>query len=200
MALTLSIQNLVYFLSYITPFLIGFLIITIGFANNEVGKSLMYIAGATIVTLIGLVLRLTFFSNGDGVERSPLCGPFELFANIGSNTPALSVMFMTYSFIYMLLPMIANNVVNIPFLVLMIGLLMVGIIPKLYLKCTNLTNTIISALSGTIAGGMYYLFLSNYKDLLFFSGIRSNKTYCSKPDKTNFKCSVYKNGQLIQQI
>ena len=200
MALAPSIQNILQFLSYIAPFLIGFLVITIAVANNEATKSLLYIAGAVIATFIALALRFTFFSYGDNAADNPLCGPFQLFPNIGSNTPSLGIVFMVYSFIYMLAPMLSYNTVSLPFLILMISLTLIGIVPKLSLKCVNVTNIFISSIIGGLIGFGSYLALSNNPDLLYFSGVRSNKTYCSKPDKTNFKCSVYKNGQLIQQL
>lgn len=200
MALAPSIQNIIQFLSYIAPFLVGFLIITIAVANNEAAKSLLYIAGAVIATFVALALRFTFFSYGDNSAENPLCGPFQLFPNVGSNTPSIGIVFMVYSFVYMLAPMLGFSTVSIPFLILMVSLILIGIVPKLTLRCASITNVIISSIVGGLIGFGSYLALSSNPDLLYFTGVRSNKTYCSKPDKSNFKCSVYKNGQIIQQL
>jgi hypothetical protein len=35
---------------------------------------------------------------------------------------------------------------------------------------------------------------------LFFNEVSSNKEMCSQPKKQTFKCSLYKNGELISGI
>jgi hypothetical protein len=62
-------------------------------------------------------------------------------------------------------------------------------------------------LSGSILGGLVGLILgatwfsvfhhSGYDSLLYFDELTSNRIACSRPSKQTFKCSVYKNGQLI---
>jgi hypothetical protein len=38
---------------------------------------------------------------------------------------------------------------------------------------------------------------SNLKGYLFINEINNNKEVCSMPSKQQFKCSVYKNGELV---
>jgi hypothetical protein len=39
--------------------------------------------------------------------------------------------------------------------------------------------------------------VSGYDSLLYFDELESNNVTCSRPSKQTFKCSVYKNGELI---
>lgn len=199
MAPVISLPNVIYFLSYLTPFLIGLLIITIGFVNGESVKSLIYIAGALIAVLFGLLLRFTFFTSGDARVENPICSPFSLFMNVGSGEPPLSTIFMVFSFFYTLFPMLAYKTTSVPFIILMSMLLAVGVVPKLTLSCNTWQGTIYSMFIGVFMAGMSYLVIHDKPELVFFSSVKSNRTYCSKPSKNTFKCSVYKNGQLITQ-
>lgn len=50
-------------------------------------------------------------------------------------------------------------------------------------------------LGGLIAGVIMYG--SNLKSYLYINEINNNKEVCSMPSKQQFKCSVYKNGELV---
>jgi hypothetical protein len=50
-----------------------------------------------------------------------------------------------------------------------------------------------SAVGIMIASMMYYI----GREYLFINETSSNATVCSMPSKQQFKCSVYKNGELI---
>jgi len=57
----------------------------------------------------------------------------------------------------------------------------------------------IGALIGIICGAMWFELFhqSKLSQLLYFNDLTSNKESCSRPQKQNFKCSVYKDGQLV---
>ena len=42
--------------------------------------------------------------------------------------------------------------------------------------------------------------LSGNTSLLYYDDYTSNKVACSKPNKQTFKCSVYKNGEIIKSM
>ena len=39
-----------------------------------------------------------------------------------------------------------------------------------------------------------------FESLLFFNDLTSNNVVCKRPTNQTFKCSVYKNGQVIQDL
>ena len=41
------------------------------------------------------------------------------------------------------------------------------------------------------------LMASHNTDVLFINELTSNKEICTRPSKQQFKCSVYKNGEVI---
>jgi hypothetical protein len=50
-------------------------------------------------------------------------------------------------------------------------------------------------LGGVIAGLIMYG--SNLKSYLYINEVNTNKEVCTMPSKQQFKCSVYKNGELV---
>jgi len=96
---------------------------------------------------------------------------------------SLSSFFIIFTLMYLGAPMQKNNDWNyfvlLGFLILFIGSVMGAIYGLL---CYFLAQTI---------GG---------DSLVYFNVISSNNVYCSRPKKQQFKCYVYKNGQIISTV
>tara|TARA_B100001996_G_C18111010_1_gene381240 strand:- start:165 stop:479 length:315 start_codon:yes stop_codon:yes gene_type:complete len=58
---------------------------------------------------------------------------------------------------------------------------------------------ITAGMAGYIAGYFWFKILhrNNQDSLLYYTEFVSDKTVCTKPKKTQFKCSMYKNGELV---
>ena len=72
-------------------------------------------------------------------------------------------------------------------------------------KKTNNCTTPIGIILGSVIGGMwgaiwYTLIKANDSKLLYYDDLISNKVACSRPTEQKFKCSVYKNGELLQTL
>ena len=77
------------------------------------------------------------------------------------------------------------------------------ILGRQYIKLKDIPNYDgVGTFTGTIVGAMYgiacYSIIAVAGDkLTYFSTSASNNEYCSRPRKQQFKCNVYKNGQII---
>jgi len=59
------------------------------------------------------------------------------------------------------------------------------------------------ALIGFVWSIVFYNILyqnNTLKDFLYYNDFDSNKVACMRPSKQKFKCSVYKNGELVESI
>ena len=69
-------------------------------------------------------------------------------------------------------------------------------------KCTSAVGIVMGSILGLIFGITWFLIIkaTGQTGLLYYDDLVSNKIACSRPTKQNFKCQVYKNGELIQNI
>jgi len=103
---------------------------------------------------------------------------------------------------YMVIPMFANTEVNF---FVFIGLIMYGILDIAIRKYTHCIapgfnpNIVYDVLFGAFLSTVFVIGVmhSGNSKFLFFNETSSNKEVCTKPSSETFKCSVYKNGELL---
>ena len=121
--------------------------------------------------------------------------------NLGGNyvNPSLSVSFIVFTMMYILLPMIFNNQMNWVVLVFFIIILIIDVVVNLMNKCASLAGIFVGSITGSILGSAWYTLVKNLgnNELLYFNEFISNNVVCSRPKKQTFKCTVYKNGEII---
>ena len=70
-----------------------------------------------------------------------------------------------------------------------------------YIHTTGLGIFAGAAIGGLYSWGCYSLLHANGGDkFLYFNTVSSNNVYCSKPKKQQFKCNVYKGGEIISTL
>lgn len=201
MPMRLNLSNLFQFITYIAPFLLAFTFILIGFLNGQPIKSVVYVGAVSLATFIAMLLQTTIKSDAI-VGRSAMCDLWELpFIGNTYNSPSLSTFFITFSSIYMLIPMFMSGNINYPILFFFIFLLVGDSISKITNKCTNLIGLLLGFVFALVFGGILSTTIYHtVPEIIFFSDTKSNNTTCGKPTKQNFKCSVYKNGVLVKNL
>ena len=103
-----------------------------------------------------------------------------------------------FSIAYTLLPMLLNGTMNVTYLTIMLSILGLDGYLKLNKKCVNMNGYIMSLFLGTLIGGGFSIIWSNIsKNLTYFSGKESNRERCGRVSNSEFRCDVYKNGELI---
>jgi hypothetical protein len=132
-----------------------------------------------------------------GMGGASICDTISYSKN-GNNT--YSVFMMSFTTVYLSMPMFINSSVNWLF----IGACIVGIAMDIGVRAkagcamsgkgifTNVVAGLVLAMS--IVGIMT---ANGGEKFLFFNEIQSNKTVCSRPTKQQFKCTVYKNGEVL---
>jgi hypothetical protein len=97
--------------------------------------------------------------------------------------------------------MVSNNVLNLPFITILLVLFAVDGTIRRQNKCTSLLGIFLGGIIGIIIAVLWYSIInSNAPDLLYYDELISNKVACSRPTKQKFKCSVHRNGQLLQSV
>ena len=180
------------FLSLIGPYvLIGFFFLLSFFNTNLKG----------IVYLIGVIVLLFFSGLVDGMipeskEAKAMCNLFGM-PTLGKNLP-FGLLVYGFTFAYLFFPMIQNSMMNYPLIVGLLLITGVDITIQLYSKCSTMNGVMISLALSLVFGFIWYLTIQSLSpSLLYHVDYLSDKQVCSMPSQQKFKCSVYKNGELI---
>lgn len=201
MAMQLSFSNIFQFFSTISPILLGFFLVMISIFNQDI-KGVVYLGGVLIASLINLLLMNTIKHKTDP-DMSPSCNLIEFPFNLNEyNSPAFNSMFISFTFFYLFMPMNYITKINYPVLISILAIFCVDTVTKMMNKCISISGALIGTLVGGILGVAWFIifYATNNRDLLFFNSEPSNNVVCSRPKEQTFKCSVYKNGELIKQL
>jgi|TARA_Y100000768_G_scaffold387947_1_gene381129 hypothetical protein len=197
MAIQLTFSNIMQLFSLIAPLLLGFFLVMLSLFNQSL-KGFVYLGGVLIALVINIPIMNRIQSKID--PNSPIiCNIIELPFLHRYNSPSPSTLFIGFTLAYLFLPMKYNNQINYILIAALLCLLALDCVTKVTNKCTSSGGALLGALLGFILGSIWYtLFhMAGYDSLLYFEELQSNNVICSRPAKQTFKCSVYKNGELI---
>ena len=201
MTLQLTFSNIVQFFSIFAPLFLGTFLVLVSVFNQNI-KGLIYLGGVLIASVINYVVSMTIGSEPVPGEGS-ICNlvEFPLIPN-RYNVPNYNSMFIAFTLMYLLLPMLTNSQVNLWIIGTIVSIFAIDAYVKLQYSCTVPRGITIGGIVGAALGSLWY-FLFKFTDmqsLLFFNDLTSNNVVCNRPKNQTFKCSVYKNGQVIQDL
>lgn len=112
---------------------------------------------------------------------------------------SLSSFFIAFTFIYLMMPMQKNHDWNY-FVIL--GFIIMYIVDIYSKPIRTALGTFLGSLMGAFYGLLCYWFATSIggDSLVYFNIVSSNNVYCSRPKKQQFKCYVYKNGQIVSSL
>lgn len=122
---------------------------------------------------------------------------------LGSHqNPSMSSFLIMYTLAYLATPMAVNSDWNVMAIAAFLFLFGVDTMVKTKSKCASKWGVVNGGVLGLFTGGLMYFILSaiGMQKLLYMSIGDSNKVFCSKPKEQNFKCNVYKNGNIISSL
>ena len=98
-----------------------------------------------------------------------------------------------------LAPMIAKGESVPPLMIFLVFVVLFDIAMSVFVnRCTNMANVMVGAALGAMVGILWHgIAASNPEMLSFFPLFQSNRAMCMRPENSNFKCEVYKNGHVV---
>jgi len=195
---TFNYPNVFTYFSMISPFLVILIFVFISIINSNF-KGFIYLLGIFllffIILLFQKVLRIQLPS-----DSSPYCQVFSFPIPL-QGVPSFNSSIFLFTIVYLFLPMIANNIMNFPLLMLLLVLYAIDTVTKVNGKCTSPVGVILGSFLGLVWGLVWYFLVQTQNpELLYYDDLISNKIACSRPTQQQFKCAVYKNGQLLQTL
>lgn len=194
--ITMNMGNVFKLFSAISPMLLVFFLVVSSLFNQDL-KGLIYLAGLMLACMIN-IFAMNQIKSIKQANTDVICDLFD-FPKTGYNSPNLTSMMIAFTTFYVLLPMNYNNSMNYGVVVFFLCMFSIDAFTKLSYSCTTGSGIVLGTLIGCLLGLLWYSLLKNSgnSSLLYFDELQTNKVKCSKPDKQTFKCSVYKNGELI---
>jgi hypothetical protein len=197
MSLNLSITNITGIISIMSPILISFFLIMSSLFNQDI-KGIIFIMGAMMAMVINVVI-MNLIKQSRNVNEAFACNIFDIPFMTKYNSPSPSSVFISFSMVYILLPMLVNSNINIPIIIFFISLLLIDSYSKVLKRCTNFLGSFMGIALGSILGAVWYSIFKSTDNsaLLYFDELKSNTSICNKPSRQTFKCRVFKNGELL---
>jgi hypothetical protein len=196
-------KNIKTYVELIPIFIFSFLIMS-AFANQNILKAAIWL----VFTIVGLVMVSVVFTPVQIPIQQESALIFPFFAKYYL-TCSTSVFLIAYTFVYLLMPMIYAKNINYAIIFLFVAFYLGDVlgrkfiqIPGVIMQNMNPVGVTIGTLCGVVYGIIcfFIIYKAGDKYLYFSTSKSSTGEYCSKPANQQFKCNVYKNGQLISTI
>lgn len=191
-------MNVIVFLSFFSPIILATSITGMSFIFQNF-KGLIYLG-----FLIGccVVRSYVYMISGANpiVNDRTICTSIQ-YSKYGN--PTFSAFVFAFTIMYLCIPMFSNSSVNYWVFTSLITYFFLDIFIKLYKNCIIKTsdlflNILLGATSSSLIVTLMYAGGSG--KYLFFNEVSSDKEMCYQPSKQTFKCSMFRNGQLISEL
>jgi hypothetical protein len=192
-----NLMNIFNSLSFYAPLIIITSVFTFSMFTATLSKFSWFLLWGFVITC----LRWIVYKPSD-MGKPPVCNTFIPYDY------TYSTYILSFTMMYFVLPMIMiskqskSNSMNYGVLGLFIGYIVFDLFIKRKTFCIDSyfsKSTIIDLLSGAFFGVFTSLMMysTSLKQYLFINEINSNREVCSMPSKQQFRCSLYKNGELV---
>jgi hypothetical protein len=187
--------NFVVFMSFYSPIIVTICMLSMSFVFQNVKGFVFF--GYLLACCI--VRNFVYMMSGaePTMNDNTICTSIQ-YSKYGNE--CFSTFVFAFTITYLFIPMFTNDDPNFWIFTSMIFYFAVDVYIKMYKKCiTQIKDLLINILLGggiaaLIVSGMY---AGGSSKFLFFNEVSSSNEQCSMPSKQTFKCSVYKNGELI---
>jgi hypothetical protein len=191
--------SFIIFITFYSPIILAMGCLGMSFIFQNF-KGFIYIFWLLVVSITREAILMWSGIDPNGItDKPPICSMAQWkFSHYGAS--GYSIFLFGFTIVYVCMPMFINKDVNMWIFGGLLAYLLTDIGIRYTEKCiTGMVDVFIELLPGAMLGVLItsILYWMGKSDLLFFNEISSNKTFCSMPKKQTFKCSVYKNGELI---
>jgi hypothetical protein len=195
--------NIIVFLSFFSPIIIATIVTATSFMSQN-ANGFIYLGFLLAAVVIRSFIYMISGSSQTIKHDGTICSSIQ-YSEYGN--PTFSCFVIAFTIMYISLPMFMNNNVNYFVFSILIVYFFMDVFIKVFKKCiTSYQDLVVNILFGLSLGAtiVSLMYIGGSGQYLFFDGSSSsfisnetNGIKCNMPTKQTFKCSVYKNGQLV---
>lgn len=190
--------NLIVFLSFYSPIILATSLVGLSFVFQNF-KGFIYLGfllGACVVR--EYIYRMA--GSNPIVNDRTICTSIQ-YSQYGN--PTFSAFVFAFTIMYLSLPMFANDSVNFWVFSSILVYFSLDMFIKIYKGCIlKMGDLFLNVLLGVFSSALIVslMWTGGSGKYLFFNEVSSNKEICSQPKEQTFRCSLYRNGELISGI
>lgn len=206
--------SIFYSLSFYSPLIISFSTLMLSIFTQTLEKAFAFFICVFIITfvrIIGIKGLTSGLNNNNAQNQIPQICLTGLTQSFIPHDVLYSTYILSFSLMYFVLPMILVskqhniNAINYGVLAFFISYIALDLFVKKSLFCIGSlfsSNVIGNLLSGLGLGAFIVVIMygTSLKQYLYMNELNSNKEVCSTKAKQQFRCSVYKNGELVGNV
>ena len=203
--------NIVFNIISMFPIFITLMLLLISLINTSIFSSFIsYFVGLLILTVLWKVISGLLPDNKldktSKLDKTIQCAKLTLLKNVSPLDYGLG--YLIFTFLYIFIPMIIYQVFNIGLIIFLSTVTILDVVIKKKYNCYTNRTIFMSCLLGFVWSCVYIMIIYNMfstdegsaEAAFFISNLDSNKASCSRPKEQQFKCAVYKNGELLKTI
>jgi len=191
-------MNIIVWLSFFSPIILATLVTSMSFIFQNF-KGLIYLG-----FLIGCCLIRNYVYQMSGAipvkNDGTICTSIQ-YSKYGN--PTFSSFVFAFTIMYLSLPMFSNGAPNFWVFISLTSYFLIDLFIKIYKNCIIQTGDLfLNILLGLSCSALIVtlMYSGGSGKYLFFNEVSSNKDICYQPKKQTFRCSLYKNGELISSM
>lgn len=191
-------MQFVVFLTFFSPIILAVSITSLSFIFQNF-KGLIYLGFLLAVCIIRNYIYMLSGSPPIVNDRT-ICNSVQ-YSKYGN--PTFSAFVFAFTIMYLSMPMFSNGAANLWIFVSLVAYACVDIFIKVYKNCIpKMGDLFLNVLMGLASGAaiVSLMYVGGSGKFLFFNEVSSNKDVCYKPKEQTFKCSVFKDGELVGSI
>lgn len=190
--------TIVVFLSFFSPIILATSITSLSFIFQNF-KGLIYLGFLIAACLVRNYIYMVSGSTPLINDRT-ICTSIQ-YSKYGN--PTFSAFVFAFTIMYLSLPMFSNGAPNFWVFISLISYFLIDIFIKIYKNCViKMSDLFLNVLLGLASSALIVtlMYAGGSGKYLFFNEVSSNKDICYQPKEQTFKCSLYRNGELISGI
>jgi hypothetical protein len=188
-------MNIIVLLTFYSPLIVALGVFSMSFIFQNF-KGFIYL-GFLLAISVAREFLLMISGASPKASQNRVCdmAQYSKYGNAG-----FSLFVLAFTVCYICMPMFLNKDVNWWVFGGLLAYLLMDIGIRYMKQCiTSASDILLSLITGAAAGVLIpgLLYVGGSSKYLFFNEISSSKEICSMPKKQQFKCNVFKNGELV---
>ena len=190
--------NIIIWLAFFSPIILSIVMLSLSFVfqNFKGFIFLGYLLGTCLIRNYVYVISGSLPLKPDNT----ICTSIQ-YSKYGN--PTFRSFVFAFTLMYLSMPMFLNGEVNFWIFGGLLGYFFLDMFIKMYKKCVIKTSDLfLNVLLGLASSALIVtlMYAGGSSKFLFFNETSSTKEVCSVAKNQNFKCSIYKSGELVSSI